>query len=264
MSVMPIWAMTEPSINSTIECTIDCGWTTTSICEAGSPNSQCASITSRPLFISVAESIVIFWPICQVGCFSASAAVTCARLSRRAAAERPARRGQDQAPHVPGRTPVQALMNGVVLAVDRQHCHAVPAGRLHHQAAGHHQHFLVGEGDGLAAGDGGEHGLERRRARRGAEHDVDVGMGGHRDQSVGAARRKGWPVVRRPSACRPASEASATTAGQYLRTCSANTGTLLPAARATTRRRPGGCRRPTAHSSRSNRSSRGWRCASCG
>ena len=78
MSVMPICAMIEPSFNSTIECTIDCGCTTTSICEAGTPNSQCASITSRPLFISVAESMVIFGPICQVGCFSASAAVTSA------------------------------------------------------------------------------------------------------------------------------------------------------------------------------------------
>jgi hypothetical protein len=25
------WAMVEPSANSTIECTIDCGWTTTSM-----------------------------------------------------------------------------------------------------------------------------------------------------------------------------------------------------------------------------------------
>ena len=43
------------------------------------PKSQCASITSSPLFISVAESIVIFRPIRHVGCFSASAADTAAR-----------------------------------------------------------------------------------------------------------------------------------------------------------------------------------------
>ena len=35
---------------------------------AGTSNSQCASITSSPLFISVAESMVIFGPIFQVGC----------------------------------------------------------------------------------------------------------------------------------------------------------------------------------------------------
>ena len=44
-----------------------CGWMTTSICSGGTPNSQCASITSRPLFISVAESTLILRPIFQVG-----------------------------------------------------------------------------------------------------------------------------------------------------------------------------------------------------
>ena len=39
------------------------------------PNSQCASITSRPLFMSVAESMVIFAPMFQVGCRMASATV---------------------------------------------------------------------------------------------------------------------------------------------------------------------------------------------
>ena len=60
MSVVPICAIIDPSVSSTIECTIDCGCTTTSISPASAPNSQCASITSRPLFINVAESMVIF------------------------------------------------------------------------------------------------------------------------------------------------------------------------------------------------------------
>ena len=81
MSVVPSWASIDPSANSTSEWTIDCGCTTTSICAAGIPNSQCASITSRPLFMSVAESTVIFGPICQVGCRKASAGVTSARLA---------------------------------------------------------------------------------------------------------------------------------------------------------------------------------------
>ena len=42
----------------------------------GPPNRWWASITSRPLFISVAESIVILPPISQVGCWSASSTVT--------------------------------------------------------------------------------------------------------------------------------------------------------------------------------------------
>src|SRR6185436_18991869 len=36
------------------------------------PNRQWASMTSRPLFIKVAESIVIFAPMFQVGCRMAS------------------------------------------------------------------------------------------------------------------------------------------------------------------------------------------------
>ena len=67
------WAIVEPSVNSTIEWTTDCGWTTTSIWSYGVPNSSWASITSRPLFISVLESIVIFGPIDHVGWASASA-----------------------------------------------------------------------------------------------------------------------------------------------------------------------------------------------
>ena len=59
------------------------GWMTTSIRSGGRPNSQRASITSSALFISVAESTVIFGPIRQVGCRRAS--------SRRDAA--PGRRG---------------------------------------------------------------------------------------------------------------------------------------------------------------------------
>ena len=50
-------ASVEPSVNSTIEWTIDCGWTTTSIRSYGMSNSRCASITSRPLLTSVAEFV---------------------------------------------------------------------------------------------------------------------------------------------------------------------------------------------------------------
>ncbi len=64
---------------------IDCGCTTTSMRSYGVPNRWCASITSRPLFISVAESIVILPPIAQVGCLSASLTST----SSSEASERP-------------------------------------------------------------------------------------------------------------------------------------------------------------------------------
>ena len=67
MSVTPSCAITDPSTSSTIEWTIDCGWTSTSMRSAVTSNSHRASITSSPLFISVAESMVIFGPMRHVG-----------------------------------------------------------------------------------------------------------------------------------------------------------------------------------------------------
>ena len=76
MSGAPNCALIAPSVNCTAECTMDCGCTSTSILSTGTPKSHLASITSKPLFIMVAESIVILAPISQLGCLSASAAVT--------------------------------------------------------------------------------------------------------------------------------------------------------------------------------------------
>ena len=76
-------ATSEPSTNSTKEWMSDCGWITTSIRSPGRPKRKCASITSRPLFIIVAESIVILGPIFQVGCASASSTVIASKVSRR-------------------------------------------------------------------------------------------------------------------------------------------------------------------------------------
>ena len=75
------WMIVAPSENSTIECTIDCGCTTTSTLSRPKPNSRCASITSRPLFTSVAELVVTSGPIFHVGCASACSGVTHASRS---------------------------------------------------------------------------------------------------------------------------------------------------------------------------------------
>src|SRR3954452_7611491 len=82
MSGSPRCAIAAPSRKRTSPCTIDVGWTTTSMCSYGRPKRKCASITSSPLFASVAESIVIFGPIDHVGCASASSGVTSASSSR--------------------------------------------------------------------------------------------------------------------------------------------------------------------------------------
>ena len=49
---------------------------------SGSPKMWCASMSSRPLFIMVAESTEIFAPMSQVGCATASAGVARAIAAR--------------------------------------------------------------------------------------------------------------------------------------------------------------------------------------
>ncbi len=138
-------------------------------------NSQCASMTSRPLFIIVAESMVILRPIFQVGCLSAWSGLTRSSSSR---VKR--RNGPPDAVRISRRislplTAVQALMHRVVLAVDRKDRHASAARCVRHERARHHEYFLVGDGDRFSGVDGGEHRLESGRTGRRANDDVGFG-----------------------------------------------------------------------------------------
>ena len=76
MSGTPSCAFTEPSSNCTIEWMTDCGCTSTSIFSNGMLNSHLASMTSNPLFIRLALSMVTFGPILQLGCLRALCRVT--------------------------------------------------------------------------------------------------------------------------------------------------------------------------------------------
>ena len=67
------------SVNSTSEWMMLSGWTTTSILSGGTSKSQRASMTSSPLFIIVALSIVILRPIDHFGWLRASATVTASK-----------------------------------------------------------------------------------------------------------------------------------------------------------------------------------------
>ena len=60
-------AMVAPSANVTIECTMDCGWTVTSILSGSTSNNKDASMSSRPLFTIVAEFNEFIIPIAHVG-----------------------------------------------------------------------------------------------------------------------------------------------------------------------------------------------------
>ena len=67
MSEPPSWAFTTPSENSTMEWILLWRWTSTRTSSMGTWKRWCASMTSRPLFMRLAESMVIFAPMSQVG-----------------------------------------------------------------------------------------------------------------------------------------------------------------------------------------------------
>ena len=119
MSFFASCAISEPSTNSTNEWTADCGWMTTSIFSAGRSKRKCASMISRPLFIIVAESIVIFGPIFQVGCASASSTVIVVEGREVALAEGAARGRQHEPRHLLGPAAAQRLVDRAVLGIDR-------------------------------------------------------------------------------------------------------------------------------------------------
>ena len=121
----PSCAMIEPSASSTIEWTIDCGWMTTSIVRK----------IEQPVRLDHLEAFVH-----QRGRIDGDLAAhpprrMAQRVLRRDAferrgrhlAKRPARRRQDDASHLLAPPAVQTLMDGVVLAVDRQN--ATPRAR---------------------------------------------------------------------------------------------------------------------------------------
>jgi hypothetical protein len=106
-------AFVEPSQSWTSAWMIDCGCTTTSMRSYGVPNRWCASITSRPLFISVAESIVILPPIDHVGWLSASSTVTALSSSARRPRNGPPEAVITSRSTTPGGSPVSRWCSAV-------------------------------------------------------------------------------------------------------------------------------------------------------
>ena len=165
-------AIVEPSMNSTIECTIDCGCTTTSMRSYSTSKSRCASMTSSPLFTSVAEFVVTTRPMSHVGCASASAGVTSSRSSRC----RP-RNGPPDAVSTSRRTSsvgarAERLRDGRVLRVDG---HDLPRrGETRHEVAADDEGLLVGQGERGAALEHRERRCEADRAGDAVQHDVGI------------------------------------------------------------------------------------------
>ena len=174
-----------PSQRLTSAWTSDCGCTTTSIRSYGRPNSQCASITSRPLFISVAESIVIFPPIAQVGCAQRLLDGHVRQVGRRAAAEGAA--GRREREPVDGARPLAGdqLVQRGVLGVDRDQLRAGGLRQGHHQLAAHDERLLVGQRDVDPLGERDDRRTEAGRPDDRVEHEVGAGLGDEPHQPLG-------------------------------------------------------------------------------
>ena len=138
------WASVEPSTNCTIECTIDCGCTTTSIRSRSTPYSRCASSSSSPLLTRVAQLVVITRPMSQVGWASACSGRDVPHLLAGAPAERTAARGQHQPVDLCGGAAAQALRERGVLGVDRHDLSRLARAPVT-SAAADHQGLLVGQ-----------------------------------------------------------------------------------------------------------------------
>ena len=163
---------------------------------AGMPNSQLASITSRPLFISVAESTEILRPITHFGCAHASSGVTPSRSSR-------FRNGPPDAVSIKARTDSlgfadarQALVNRVVFAVDRQQHAAAALHRCHQQRAGANDRFLVGQQQALARLGGRQCRFKPGGADDRSEHRVALDRLCHFDQRSASGARMRFRAAR--------------------------------------------------------------------
>jgi hypothetical protein len=109
----------------------------------------------------------------------------------RPVAKRAAAGGQDNPADAGGRVALEALEDGVVLAVDREEFGAAFLCRGHHELAGEHENFLGRQGEVLAHGECGERGLESRGADDGHQHDIRLGLLGKFDEAGQAADKPG-------------------------------------------------------------------------
>ena len=161
------------------------------------PKRKCASINSRPLFMSVAESMVIFGPMLQVGCASASAGVTAASSSR----VRP-RNGPPDAVRTSEcdglrRPPFEALEERRVLAVDGQDPPATSLLRRERELARGDEALLVREREVDRRLERRERRGQTREADHGVEDDVRLGTP-TRSSSGGSPPSETWRTPRSP------------------------------------------------------------------
>ena len=176
-----------------------CGCTTTATRSYGTSYSQCASMTSRPLFMRVAESIVILAPMCQVGWARASAGRTFDRSAG------PSRNGPPDAVRMsratsPGCSPARHCQIAECSRIDRPQPSQraglgvprrvdgrggrPPPGERHDQVTARHQRLLVGRRDDLARGQRRQRGGQADHAACGDKDQVHILARRQREQRV--------------------------------------------------------------------------------
>ena len=173
-------------------------------------------MTSSPLFINVAESIVIFGP-------SATSDGAAPPPDRRcsSAVRLSSRNGPPDAVRISRRISVgdraRAGTDGWRCARCRRAGSATPRRRAASvtSSPAMTSTSLLASAIVLPRLDRREHRLEPRRPRRRADHDIDGGMGGDRDEPVGPPRTSWWPRAARATRRRstPSPVAIAATAG---------------------------------------------------
>ena len=214
---------------------------------------SCASITSSPLFIIVAESTEILRPITQFGCAHASSGVTPASSPARVSGTgRPRRSARCvDAPSSPGlpHSPRQALEDRVVLAVDRQQGRAAALHRRHEQRAADDQRFLVGEQHALAGARPRPASARGRRRRRWPPSRCRLPGALRSSTSAVAPERARVSARRAPASASRNERCAASALGDHGDTRLESRGNIAPARR----------RRMCAVSCRVPRSARGWR-----
>ena len=158
-------------------------WIRTSIWDSGMSKSQRASTTSRPLFIRVAESMVIFAPIFQFGCCSARSGVTSCNSSRLRVPEGSAGGGEDQAVDVLFAVSFQRLEDRAVFTVDRKNADAMLSRFVLHQFPRHDHRLFIGQRDLLSASNGRQGRDEAGAADNSGNDEFGFGRSGDLDQA---------------------------------------------------------------------------------
>ena len=202
MSGWPRCASVAPSYRFASAWTIDCGCTTTSIRSYGVPNSQCASITSRPLFISVAESIVILPPIAQVGCASACSTVTSSSSARARPRNGPPEAVMVRRSTVPGRSPSISWCSAECSESTGMSCAPVASQSAITSSPPTTSDSLLASATSIALGERDDRGPEAGGADDRVEHEVGAGLGDEPHEPLRARRAPRRPSTPRPRARR--------------------------------------------------------------